>query len=198
VRFYATKFVSAYASDIHGPVLEVLDSGFTRSLGGSRVTHSHVVDINPTNKNATLIADLSVEGSLPHEKFQCFVLTQTLEFLTDPVTALRNAYSSIRPGGSILITTPTVNRIDPDHLTGSDFWRMTPAGLGRLIDHAVVGADSATVGFGNMLTCVAYLYGLAAEDLTHEELHHRDPYFPVLACARIVKPSQAIVAGSGE
>ena len=53
-------------------------------------------------------------GSLPAERFDCVILTQVLQFLA-PEQALRNVWASIAPGGTLLITVPTLGRLDPHH-----------------------------------------------------------------------------------
>lgn len=45
---------------------------------GQGVTHVHVVDIDRGNRQATLIADLTAEGSLPAVSYDCAIITQTL------------------------------------------------------------------------------------------------------------------------
>jgi hypothetical protein len=41
--------------------------------------------------------------------------------------------------------------------------------------------------FGNVLSSVALLQGLAAEELTRPELDHEDALYPLLIAARAVK-----------
>jgi hypothetical protein len=38
-----------------------------------------------------------------------------------------------------------------------------------------------------VLVCAAFLYGLAAEDLTEEELLYDDPFFPLVVAVRARK-----------
>jgi hypothetical protein len=40
-----------------------------------------------------------------------------------------------------------------------------------------------------VLTATAYLYGLAVEDLSLEELHYHDPDYPVIVSVRARKPA---------
>ena len=53
------------------------------SFGGPRVTGTHVLDIDPANRQATIIADLAEPDSLPAGRFHCFLLLQTLQFVSD-------------------------------------------------------------------------------------------------------------------
>jgi hypothetical protein len=45
------------------------------------------------------------------------------------------------------------------------------------------------VPHGSLVTAIAFLEGLAAEELTEEELRHVDSSFAVVCCARIGAPS---------
>jgi len=43
--------------------------------------------------------------------------------------------------------------------------------------------------YGNVLAATAFLHGLAAEELTREELDHRDPDYELLIGVRAQKPA---------
>jgi SAM-dependent methyltransferase len=186
-RFYIEDFLAGNAEDIRGRVLEVRDPRYTRRFGAERVIHGEIVDIDESNPEATLIADLAEPGSLPAGRFDCVILTQTLQYLNDPEAALRNVFGSLAPEGIALITVPCLARIDPD-LPTVDRWRFTARGLETLLSRACPSAELDVSGAGNVLAGVAFLMGLAAQDLSQSELEHQDDDFPLVACARVRKP----------
>jgi hypothetical protein len=186
-RYFLRDFLAARAADVRGDVLEVKEPLYTERYGGGRVAQSHVLDVDPDNPLATIVADLSVPGSLPRGRFDCFILTQTLQLVPDLEQALVNAFQALRPGGTLLISVPTLARLDPSY-PGADRWRLTPAGLEQLLSRSCAGADSTVVGYGNIVCAIAFLHGLAAEDLTRAELEHRDELSVTLVCARVVAP----------
>jgi SAM-dependent methyltransferase len=188
-RVYIERFLAEHAADVRGHALEVGDAGYTRRYGGSEVTCSDVLDIDPGNRAATIVADLGEPGSLPHERFDCFLLIQTLQYVADVPAALRNAWASLRPEGVLLVCVPGISRLDPDPGPDHDLHRFTPAGLAATLQAALPGAGPGIIGYGSLLTAVAFLYGIAAEELRPEELAAYDPHFPVLAAARVVKPA---------
>jgi hypothetical protein len=52
----------------------------------------------------------------------------------------------------------------------------------------IFGAEQVTVqSYGNVLTAIAFLTGMAHEELSTRELETRDPHFPVLVAIRAVK-----------
>src|SRR5262245_60309407 len=77
-RHYIESFLLSHRDDIKGRVLEVKDSGYTQRIGGASVVSAEVIDIDPSNTRATIVADLTREDQLPENRFDCFILTQTL------------------------------------------------------------------------------------------------------------------------
>ena len=82
-RVYIERFLERHAADIRGRVLEVEDAEYTRTCGGTRVTTSDVLDVDPANERATVVADLGEAGSLPPERFDCAIVTQTLQYMSN-------------------------------------------------------------------------------------------------------------------
>jgi hypothetical protein len=80
-RPYIEAHLAAHASDVRGRVLEVKDDEYARRYGGSRVTHVDVVDLDPSNPDATIVGDLDQPGVLDSDSYDCIILTQVLEFL---------------------------------------------------------------------------------------------------------------------
>jgi SAM-dependent methyltransferase len=187
-RYFIAQFLERHRADVRGAVAEIKDSTYTVVFGGDRVEERHVIDLDAANPAATLVADLAQPGGLPPQTFDCFILAQTIQYIPDPAAALANVYGSLRPGGSLLLTVPSLARVDPD-LGGKDLWRFTPAGLSRLVASSCPGAQVDVFAYGNLVTAVAFLQGLAAEELTPDELDHADSSFVVLSCARVASPS---------
>ncbi len=187
-RFYIEAFLARHAAEIRGHVLEIGDDRYARQFGGGRVTAVDVFDLQTDNPGATIYGDLTRAGDLPAERFDCLIVTQVLQFVYDlpaAVAALRNA---LRPGGVLLATMPTVSQVCRfDMERWGDYWRFTSASARRLLG-GVFGPEAVTVEtFGNVLAASAFLYGLAAEDLTGAELAANDPDYELLVAARAVR-----------
>ncbi len=185
-RHYIEQFLTGQASDIRGRVLEIKDTNYTTRYGHD-VERSDVLDINPANPRATIIADLADATTVADEQFDCFILTQTLQLIYDLRSAIAHAHRLLRPGGVLLVTVPTVSRILRGDDARSDYWRFTPASCERLFAEAF-GAEQVTLHrYGNVLTEIAFLTGLAREELRPRELEMSDPSFPLLIGIRAVK-----------
>ena len=99
-RSYIEAFLIENKSSITGFVLEMGFPQYTRGIGQDRVQTSFVLDIDPSNIQANIIADLDQANSLPEAKFDCFILTQTLQYVRNPLVALDNAQRSLKVGGT--------------------------------------------------------------------------------------------------
>jgi SAM-dependent methyltransferase len=187
-RAYIETFLAAHADDVRGACLEVMNADYTDRFGGARVTRQDVLDINPANTLATIVADLGETDSLPVRRFDCVIFTQTLHLIPDMRIALANVWRAVAPGGVLLLTVPALGRHDTRKGFHHDRWRVTKTGLEWLLTDLPDGrADTTT--YGNVLSCSAFLYGLAAEELRPEELRVTDPGFPLIVAARVRKES---------
>ena len=149
--------------------LEVKNANYLRRFRPGTVNQVNILDIDPTNAQATVIADLSAADHIPDAQFDVFVLTQTLQFIYDWHAALHHACRICARVACLLVTVPAVSRLDRT-LAEIDFWRFTPAACRRMFGE-VFGQDNVTVrSYGNVLTATAFLMGMAAEDLRQEEL----------------------------
>jgi SAM-dependent methyltransferase len=178
-RYYIEAFLSSHRADIRGRGLEIKSPVYLRRYD-SGLTQCDALDIDPSNRDATVIADLSAADNVADRQFDVFILTQTLQFIFDLDAAIRHAHRILRPGGVLLATIPSVSRTDRA-LHDIDYWRLTPAGCARLFGKVFGDENVQVTSYGNVLAATAFLMGLAVEDLRQSELDHCDPAFPVLA-----------------
>lgn len=184
-RYYIEKFLSQHAMDVRGRGLEIKSPTYLRWYD-SGLTRCDALDVDATNPDATIIADLSAADSVPNGQFDVFILTQTLQFIFDLEAALYHARRILRPGGVLLATIPSVSRTDRE-LHAVDYWRLTPAGCARLFEQTFGDGNVTVTAYGNVLSATAFLMGMASEDLRPDELDHCDPAFPILAGVRAVR-----------
>jgi len=185
-RYYIERFLAEHAGDIRGRVLEVMDRRYTERFGRG-VSQSDVLDVDGSNPAATVIADLTAAEDVPAKSFDCFVLTQTLQFVYEVEQAVREAHRLLAPGGVLLATVPAVSRIDRHAGVDGDFWRFTAASAQRLFGSAFGGERVRVRAYGNVLAAIGFLAGLAREDLDERELDVEDERFPVLVAVRAEK-----------
>jgi glycosyltransferase involved in cell wall biosynthesis/SAM-dependent methyltransferase len=195
-RIYIDSFLDRHRLDIRGHVIEIKDADYTNRFGDDRVEANDVLDINPRNTSATIITDLSKADSIPSDTYDCFILTQTIHIIYDVKGALAHAFRILKPGGVLLCTLPSVCRVNYEDggLDKGDYWRFTEASVRRMFAEVFPPEAFDVSVHGNVKACVAFLEGLAAEEVEPETLDRTDPWHPLLFCVRGVKPHQA--AGS--
>jgi SAM-dependent methyltransferase len=187
-RWYIERFLAAQAADVRGRVLEVAESTYTGWYGGGDVQRGDVLHAAPGNPEATIVGDLTTGEGIPAAAFDCFVMTQTLPFVYDVADAVRGAHRLLKPGGVVLATVPGMSQVSrEDQRDWGDWWRFTSQGARRLFAD-VFGEDGVEVrAHGNVLTACAFLYGLAAEELTEAQLAFDDRDYELLITVRAVR-----------
>jgi SAM-dependent methyltransferase len=188
-RYYIERFLGEHAGDVRGNVLEVKDADYIRKYGRD-VVRTDVLDIDAANPQATIVADLSVGEGIPASFFDCFILTQTLQYIYNLRGAVAQCERLLRPGGVLLVTVPSLSRIVHGAGLEWDYWRFTAASCRRLFGEAFGDANVEVQTHGNVLAATAFLRGTALEEIPRRKLDVNDPYFPLLVTVRAVKRRQ--------
>jgi SAM-dependent methyltransferase len=182
-RHYIEAFLERHQADIRGRGLEVKDSGYLRRFG-TGITRTDVLDLDASNPAATIVADLASADAITEGSFDCFLLTQTLQLIYDVRAACEHAHRILAPGGVLLVTVPGITRVARGY---PDYWRFTPAACQALFAE-VFGEDAVEVtSYGNVLSAMAFLTGMAKQELSARELDDTDPAFPVIVGIRARK-----------
>jgi SAM-dependent methyltransferase len=187
-RYYIENFLSRHASEIKGSVLEIKDNSYTMKYGDSRVTRIDVLHKIEGNPKATIVADLTSADHLPGDTYDCIICTQTLQFIYDVKAAVKTLHRLLKPNGVLLVTIPSITKISRDDMDQwGDYWRFTSFST-RLLFEEVFSKSNITVSaYGNIFSAIAFLHGLASEELDPKELDHRDPDYELLITVRALK-----------
>ncbi len=189
-RHYIEGFLQRSSGDVRGCVLEVGESTYTNRFGAVQVTQQDVLHMDHAHPGVTFVADLADGDGLPSDHFDCFICTQTLQYVYALQPAIATICRILKPGGVLLLTVPGISQISPyDRARWGEHWRFMPQSLERLLGDEKNFAKVSVEGHGNVLAATGFLQGLACEDLTQAELDHRDDRYPVLVTARAVKRS---------
>lgn len=187
-RYYIRHFMEAHQASIRGVVVEIAEPRY--ALGYSQqISKIEVLHVDPAAKGATLIGDLSKPETLPENIADCFICTQTYQFIYDVPSALRGSAKLLKSGGSLLGTFPCITQISRfDMDRWGEYWRFTQASVGQLVREAFPGANVDVRVYGNLFAAKAMLEGLAVEDLPAvEALDIVDQDYPVIIAVKVTK-----------
>jgi hypothetical protein len=184
-RWYIERFLSSHSADVRGRVLEVAESTYTEWYGHDRVETSDVLYATEGHPKTTIVGDLTTGVGIPEAAFDCFICTQTLQFIYDVRAATAGTRALLAPGGVLLATVPGISQISREDMRDwGDWWRFTARSAQRLFAD-VYGEDHVEVTqHGNVHAAAAFLYGLAAEDVGAAALEAVDPDFHLLITIR--------------
>src|SRR6185437_13370800 len=179
-RYYIDGFINDTRYRIRGRVLEVAENTYSRQYG-SGLDSMDVLHYEQGTPGATLIGDLSSPGTLPEDRFDCFICTQTIHVIYNYMDAIRGARRLMRPGGVLLCTLSgiaQVSRYDMDRW--GDYWRFTTLSAKRSFGE-VFGEAQVSVDYGgNCYAAINFLRGIALEELDKEKLAIKDPNYPIV------------------
>ncbi len=185
-RHYIERFLAVHAADILGDVLEVADTHYADRFGEGRVSRCDVLHVDANAPGVTVVGDLAHGETLPTARYDCFICTQTLQYVHALGDAIATMYRMLKPGGVLLLTVPGISQISPhERDRWGEHWRFTPQSVTRLIATAFDSLE--VVGYGNVLASIGFLSGLACEDLTPPELDAVDDRYPMIVAARATK-----------
>ena len=157
-RYYIDSFLKQNQNLITGSVLEI-DASY------------EVLHYDDSNKKATIVGDLTKPETLPKERIDCFICTQTLNFIFDVPKAIEGSYKVLKQGGTLLCTVSGISQISRyDMDRWGDYWRFTDLSIRKLMESVFGEGNVEIVTFGNALAATAFLQGLAIDDLPDTSL----------------------------
>ncbi len=201
IRYYWADFLEQHKADVRGRVLEIGETATVRAYGGDAITQADALDLAAHSPEVRVVADLSRADHVAGEVYDCFINQFTTCVIYDIDAALYHAIRLLKPGGVLLInfwcldfylhrgldmgTAPSGH--PPLYM---HHW-FTPINVhDRLQRLGLSEADYDLSIYGNLLTRMAFLLNIPAQEYTQHELTTVDPGQPLLICARIVRPLQ--------
>ena len=131
-RLYIEEFLNKNRKYIQGNVLEIGDDEYSSKIGGKRANVTVMTyDKSFVDGEKTIFGDLTRIDTLPKHSIDCFICTQTLNFIYDVNTAVKGIKHLLSEGGTALITVSGLSQISPyDYPRWGDYWRFTDHSLG--------------------------------------------------------------------
>jgi hypothetical protein len=175
-RYYTNRFLSAVQDRISGVTVELGGARDNpRTYGWTNLSAYQSLDLAPA-PHVDLVGDAHDPHVLPPGSVDCVVALNVLEHCAQPWRVVANMHGWLRDGGRVVCMVPNAQRV---HRMPRDYWRPLPDGVEALF------ADFPArelFQYGNPTSLVASFLGLAAEELTPEELDTTHPDYPVATC----------------
>ena len=186
-RYYIERFLSENRKIITGRVMEIADAKYSKKFGHD-VTAFEIFSFDKEHQHATITGDLTKQETLKEDFLDCFICTQTYNFIYDFRKAVEGSRKMLKPGGVLLTTVAglcQISRYDMDRW--GDFWRFTDLSIKKSFGE-IFGEQNVKVStYGNSLSASAFVKGLASEELTPEELDFNDHDYQIVICAAAKK-----------
>lgn len=187
-RYYIEKFLQKNSEFIKGRVLEVGDNFYTMKYGDKKVTKSEILNADNSKPDANYVGDLTNIPQIPDETFDCIILTQTLQLIADLNSAVNSLHRILKTGGALLVTIPGISKIYIDEKKRwPDYWRFTVNSARWLFIKTFNSHNVDIESKGSVLTSIAFLHGLAAEEFDPADLDYFDEAYQMLITIKAVK-----------
>ena len=186
-RFYIEDFLKNNKNLIKGKCCEISENIYTKKFAQKRYI-SEILHHNNENNRATIIGDLSKSNKLPANSIDCFILTQTLNFIYDYESAVFGLYKMLNINGVALVTVSGISQLSKyDYDRWGDFWRFTDMSIKRIFKK-IFGKDNVEVTtYGNVLSATAFLHGISADELDLHELLENDKNYQIVITIKAIK-----------
>jgi hypothetical protein len=187
-RYYITSFLQKNKEVVKGSVLEIAENTYTKQFD-SGVTSFEILHVDNSNRKATIIGDLTKPESLPEGNIDCFICTQTLNFIFDYKKAIEGSWKLLKKDGFFLGTVSglsQISRYDMDRW--GDYWRFTDLSIKMLFEEYFGAGNVHIETFGNVFAANTNLQGIAVEDIEDIRLlDHKDNDYQITIGIRAQK-----------
>jgi len=143
-RIGILRFLESWQDRIHGKVLDVGlgDWPYPRQLFQDRC--NYIATDCFEHPNIDVISDIHhLTDAFQPESFDFVICTEVLEHVPRPWEAVQELHAVLKPGGTLLLTTPFNFRLHSNEQV-RDYWRMSADGL-RVLLQEVAGFEEVEI-----------------------------------------------------
>jgi glycosyltransferase involved in cell wall biosynthesis len=175
-NFYCDLYLSSVARYIQGRILHVGER-HEKGRGGTSV--SSVLEKIGADDYESLLLEHVRGRELDAGQFDCIIVSDCLEYDPNPDIPLALLKRLLKPGGVLFAILPGLQSGHRQGGIGNVHWHFTTHSARNLFERFFSRDNTYTRGFGNILTTIAALHGLTAQELTPAELENHDPAYEV-------------------
>jgi len=180
-RRYIEQFLAENRQYITGDVVEIADNEYTRKYGTNYC--SYVLHVNGAGGTEVIKGNFETGEGIEENFADCIICTQTLQMIFNTENAIKNIYKMLKPGGTLLLTGHGISQISLyDYINWGEYWRFTKKSLSVLLGKHFAEDEIKVSSYGNVKVSMAFLYGLACEDLDEEIFSVNDEQYQLVVC----------------
>jgi hypothetical protein len=186
-RYYIEKFLYRNSKFIKGHVLEIADDAYSRKFGRN-VTSYGILFPDNTLERATIIGDLTKSETIPENVADCFIATQTFNFIFDFKEAITNSRRLLNKNGVLLATVSCISQISLyDMERWGDYWRFTSLSAKKVFEHTFGEGNVELFVSGNAFAATSLLQGVVVEEIDVQKLDSFDNGYECIIGIRATK-----------
>lgn len=165
-RYYIEKFLNSNKESIKGSILEVSENTYSNKYHSGNNDTLNILCFDKDNSGSSIICDLSKPDSIPENYSDCFICTQTLNFIYDIDNAIFSCHKVLKNNGVFLGTVGGLSQISKyDMERWGDYWRFTNLSIKKLFEKHFGTGNVETYVFGNLTSSICLLQGISINDL---------------------------------
>jgi len=169
-RYYIERFLKENQVHIKGNILEIAENTYSKKFSKENQCAYSILNYVPS-KNTTIVGDLTKPDTLPENEIDCFICTQTFNFIYNIQNGIIGAHHLLKKNGVLLATVAglaQISRYDMDKW--GDYWRFTDLSIRKLTEEVFGKGHVKVFVYGNILGAISMLQGIAVEDLPDKAL----------------------------
>ncbi|MGR4854902.1 class I SAM-dependent methyltransferase [Streptomyces violaceus] len=175
-RHYLNQFIAEIRDLVQGDVVEIGGNDGNKDVYGfTRTSGYRGLDIREA-PGVSLVGDAADPGIIPADSLDAIIAFNVLEHTARPWQVVDNMRQWLRKGGRAYCMVPSAQRL---HGAPEDYWRPLPAALREMFG---AWSEQTVYQYGNPMSVIASLMGVAAEELDTLELSTYHPAYPVASC----------------
>lgn len=175
-RYYIERWIQQNQEYIKGNLLEIAEDTYCRKFSIKENDCDkniyNILTYDKTQNIENIIhGDLTDFENLPENKIDCFICTQTLNFIYDVKSAIKGIYKLLANEGTFIGTVAGLSQISRyDMERWGDYWRFTDLSIKKLFEEEFGIGNVEVISYGNVAAATAFIQGIAVEDLPNKKM----------------------------
>ena len=169
-RYYIDSFLDANKNFITGQIVEVSEKFYSEKYHSGENDIISILTYNQNLSELSIFCDLSKPETIPESYANCFICTQTLNFIYDIENSIYSCHKLLKRDGVFLGTVSGLSQISNyDMERWGDYWRFTTLSTQKLFEKYFGVGNVQVFTYGNLSASICLLQGISVNDLPNND-----------------------------